>query len=107
MNFHVLTLFPDMIEAGLHTSVTGRALQNGYIHLNAVNIRDYSKDKHKHVDDYPYGGGAGMVMQPEPIYLAYEDITQNIEKKPRVVYVTPQGAVLINQWQKSLLKKKI
>ena len=83
MNFHVLTLFPDMIEAGLHTSVTGRALQNGYIHLNAVNIRDYSKDKHKHVDDYPYGGGAGMVMQPEPIYLAYEDITQNIEKKTK------------------------
>ena len=56
MNFHVLTLFPDMIEAGLHTSVTGRALKNGYIHLSAVNIRDYSKDKHKHVDDYPYGG---------------------------------------------------
>ena len=75
MNFHVLTLFPDMIEAGLHTSVTGRALKNGYIHLSAVNIRDYSKDKHKHVDDYPYGGGAGM------------------EKKPRVVYVTPQGSV--------------
>ena len=94
MNFNVLTLFPDLIEAGLHTSVTGRALQNGYIHLNAVNIRDYSKDKHKHVDDYPYGGGAGMVMQPEPIYLAYEDITQNIEKKPRVVYVTPHGSYL-------------
>ena len=93
MNFHVLTLFPDMIEAGLHTSVTGRALKNGYIHLSAVNIRDYSKDKHKHVDDYPYGGGAGMVMQPEPIYLAYEDVTQNMEKKPRVVYVTPQGSV--------------
>ena len=93
MNFHVLTLFPDMIEAGLHTSVTGRALKNGYIHLSAVNIRDYSKDKHKHVDDYPYGGGAGMVMQPEPIYLAYEDVTKNMEKKPRVVYVTPQGSV--------------
>ena len=93
MNFHVLTLFPDMIEAGLHMSVTGRALKNGYIHLSAVNIRDYSKDKHKHVDDYPYGGGAGMVMQPEPIYLAYEDVTQNMEKKPRVVYVTPQGSV--------------
>ena len=74
MNFHVLTLFPDMIEAGLHTSVTGRALKNGYIHLSAVNIRDYSKDKHKHVDDYPY-------------------VTQNMEKKPRVVYVTPQGSV--------------
>ena len=66
MNFHVLTLFPDMITQGLNTSVTGRALANGLIQLNAVNIRDYSQDKHKHVDDYPYGGGAGMVMQPEP-----------------------------------------
>ena len=106
MNFHVLTLFPDMIEAGLHTSVTGRALQNGYIHLNAVNIRDYSKDKHKHVDDYPYGGGAGMVMQPEPIYLAYEDITQNIEKKPRVVYVTPQGAVFNQSMAEEFAKEE-
>ena len=74
MIFHVLTLFPDMIRDGLNTSVTGRALASGRIRLNAVNIRDYSKDKHKHVDDYPYGGGAGMVMQPEPIALAYEDI---------------------------------
>ena len=106
MNFHVLTLFPDMIEAGLHTSVTGRALQNGSIHLNAVNIRDYSKDKHKHVDDYPYGGGAGMVMQPEPIYLAYEDITQNIEKKPRVVYVTPQGAVFNQSMAEEFAKEE-
>ena len=95
MNFHVLTLFPDMIEAGLHTSVTGRALQNGYIHLNAVNIRDYSKDKHKHVDDYPYGGGA-----------AYEDITQNIEKKPRVVYVTPQGAVFNQSMAEEFAKEE-
>lgn len=93
MNFHVLTLFPDMITQGLNTSVTGRALANGLIQLNAVNIRDYSKDKHKHVDDYPYGGGAGMVMQPEPIYLAYEELVQNMEKKPRVIYVTPQGQV--------------
>lgn len=93
MNFHVLTLFPDMITQGLNTSVTGRALVNGLIQLNAVNIRDYSQDKHKHVDDYPYGGGAGMVMQPEPIYLAYEELVQNMEKKPRVVYVTPQGKV--------------
>ena len=93
MNFHVLTLFPDMITQGLNTSVTGRALANGLIQLNAVNIRDYSQDKHKHVDDYPYGGGAGMVMQPEPIYLAYEELVQNMEKKPRVVYVTPQGKV--------------
>ncbi len=93
MNFHVLTLFPDMITQGLNTSVTGRALANGLIQLNAVNIRDYSQDKHKHVDDYPYGGGAGMVMQPEPIYLAYEELVQNMKKKPRVVYVTPQGKV--------------
>ena len=93
MNFHVLTLFPDMITQGLNTSVTGRALANGLIQLNAVNIRDYSKDKHKHVDDYPYGGGAGMVMQPDPIYLAYEELVQNMEKKPRVIYVTPQGQV--------------
>ena len=93
MNFHVLTLFPDMIEAGLHTSVTGRALKNGYIHLSAVNIRDYSKDKHKHVDDYPYGGGAGMLMQAEPVYLAYEAIANRTAKKPRVVYLTPQGQV--------------
>lgn len=93
MNFHVLTLFPEMIEQGLNTSVTGRALKNGLIHLNAVNIRDYSSDKHKHVDDYPYGGGAGMVMQPEPVYLAYEDVVRTMPKTPRVIYVTPQGSV--------------
>ena len=93
MDFHVMTLFPDMIMQGLSDSVIGRAVRKGTIGLHAVNIRDYSLDKHKHVDDYPYGGGAGMVMQPEPIYLAYEDVTRNIEKKPRVVYVTPQGSV--------------
>lgn len=93
MNFHVLTLFPDMICQAMEHSVMGRAQKAGHIHLNAVDIRDYSNDKHKHVDDYPYGGGAGMVMQPEPIDLAYQDIIKNLEKKPRVVYVTPQGAV--------------
>ena len=64
MNFHVLTLFPDMIRQGFDTSITGRAMANGLLHLDVVDIRDYSRDKHKHVDDYPYGGGAGMVMQP-------------------------------------------
>lgn len=93
MNFHVLTLFPEMIEAGLGTSVTGRALERGLITLNAVNIRDYSQDKHRHVDDYPYGGGAGMVMQAGPIWRAYEDVTAGMDKKPRVIYVTPQGSV--------------
>lgn len=93
MKFHVLTLFPQMIEQGLNTSVTGRAIANKKIELNAVDIRNYSRDKHKHVDDYPYGGGAGMVMQPEPIYLAYEDLIKKMENPPRVIYVTPQGSV--------------
>ena len=83
MNFHILTLFPEMVMGGLNTSITGRAIDKGLISVEAINIRDYSKDKHHHVDDAPYGGGAGMVMQPEPIYLAYEDITQNIEKKTK------------------------
>lgn len=91
MNFHVLTLFPEMIETGLRTSITGRALEKGTIRLNTVNIRDYTKDKHRHVDDYPYGGGAGMVMQPEPIYLACEAVARTMKKAPRVIYVTPQG----------------
>ncbi|MCI6858429.1 MAG: tRNA (guanosine(37)-N1)-methyltransferase TrmD [Eubacterium sp.] len=106
MNFHVLTLFPDMIVQGLHTSVTGRALDKGIIHLNAVNIRDYSKDKHKHVDDYPYGGGAGMVMQPEPISLAYEDLTKNMGKKPRVIYVTPQGTTFCQSMAEEFAKEE-
>ncbi|MCD8019140.1 MAG: tRNA (guanosine(37)-N1)-methyltransferase TrmD [Clostridiales bacterium] len=93
MNFHVLTLFPDMIVQGLNTSVTGRALTQGYIHLNAVDIRAYSTDKHRHVDDYPYGGGAGMVMQPDPIYRAYMDVIKDMQASPRVIYVTPQGKV--------------
>ena len=74
MNFYVLTLFPDMIMDGLRTSITGRAMEAGLIHIEAVNIRDFTKDKHKHVDDYPYGGGAGMVMQAEPVYNAYQYI---------------------------------
>lgn len=97
MRFHVLTLFPDMIVNSMNTSITGRALEKGNISLNAVNIRDFTKEKHGHVDDYPYGGGAGMVMQAEPIYLAYksieEDIIKNTGKKPRVIYTTPTGKV--------------
>ena len=106
MNFHVLTLFPDMITNGLHTSVTGRALAAGILHLNAVDIRAYSKDKHKHVDDYPYGGGAGMVMQPEPIYLAYEDLVKDMPKPPRVVYVTPQGQTFHQKMAEEFAKEE-
>ena len=93
MNFHILTLFPEMVTGGLNTSITGRAMEKGLISVNAVNIRDYSKDKHRHVDDYPYGGGAGMVMQPGPIYDAYEDLASKTGKRPRVIYMTPQGRV--------------
>lgn len=94
MNYYVMTLFPDMIDSGMNTSITGRAIEAGYISLYAVNIRDYTLDKHKKVDDYPYGGGAGMVMQAEPVFRTYEAIKERIgEKKTRVVYLTPQGKV--------------
>ncbi len=91
MNFYVLTLFPDMIMNGLRTSITGRAMEAGLIHIEAVNIRDFTNDKHKHVDDYPYGGGAGMVMQAEPVYNAYMHLCNKTGKKLKVVYMTPQG----------------
>ena len=107
MEFHVLTLFPEMIENGLNTSITGRAINNGKISLNAVNIRDYTLEKHGHVDDYPYGGGAGMVMQAEPIYLAYQSIVSNMEgKKPRVIYTTPQGKVINQEMAREFAKEE-
>ena len=87
MNFHILTLFPDMVLDGLHTSIIGRAAENGLISIEAIDIREYSTDKHRHVDDYPYGGGAGMVMQPMPICDAYDDLCDRIGKKPRVIYL--------------------
>lgn len=91
MNFHVMTLFPEMIINGMNTSITGRAIEKGLINVNAVNIRDFTKNKHLKVDDYPYGGGAGLVMQAEPVYLAYESIEKKLSKKPRVIFVTPCG----------------
>lgn len=93
MDFHVMTLFPEMIDSYMNDSVIGRAVRNDIIHVNAVNIRDFSKDKHRHVDDYPYGGGAGMVMQPQPVYDCYQSIIAGLDKKPRVIHMTPQGRV--------------
>lgn len=93
MNFYVLTLFPEMILQGMNTSITGRAIAKGVLNIEAVNIRDFAFNKHQKVDDYPYGGGAGMLMQAEPVYLAYESILKQRKKKPRVVYLTPQGKV--------------
>ena len=78
MNFHILTLFPEMVMDGLNTSIIGRAVSAGRLSIEAVNIRDYAFNKHQSVDDYPYGGGAGMLMQAEPVYLAYKAVEEKI-----------------------------
>ena len=92
IRFDILTLFPEMFNSIMNESIIGRAVENGYVEINPVNIRDYSKDKHNRVDDYPYGGGAGMVMQPQPIYDAYKSVVGD-EKVP-VIYMSPQGKQL-------------
>lgn len=136
MHFHILTLFPEMVLEGLHTSITGRAVKNGHITIDATNIRDFAGNKHGHVDDYPYGGGAGMVMQPGPVYDAYQYVKEQIEKRkqtegleaaeglqkskkslmdgkaldviksPRVVYMTPQGTVFNQSMAEELSKEE-
>ena len=93
MTFHILTLFPEMVMDGLSASIIGRAQNKGLLSVEAINIRDFAENKHNRVDDYTYGGGAGMLMQAEPVYLAYESIVEKIGRKPRVVYLTPQGSV--------------
>lgn len=104
--FHILTLFPEMVMDGLNTSIIGRAMEAGLLEINAINIRDYSTNKHMKVDDYPYGGGAGLVMQPEPVYRAYQDLTKDMKKKPRVVYLTPQGTTFQQEMAKELAKEE-
>lgn len=89
MKFHVLTLFPEMVIQGLNTSIIGRAMEKNLLTIDAVNIRDYTLDKHGKVDDYPYGGGAGMLMQAQPVYDAHKAISNG--RKIRTIYVTPQG----------------
>ena len=94
MNYYILTLFPEMIQQAAAASILGRAAKNGYIAVEAVNIRDFSTNKHMRVDDYPYGGGAGMVMEAEPVYRAVCSVKEKIGRPARVVYLTPQGQVL-------------
>lgn len=118
MHFHVLTLFPDMIMQGLSESIIGRATQNGYIDIEAINIRDYTLNKHKRVDDYTYGGGAGMLMQAQPVYDAYLAVEERIQergtseglqrhdKKTKVIYVTPQGEVFSQKKAVELSKEE-
>lgn len=100
MKFHVLTLFPEMIEQGLAPSIIGRALEEGKISLNTVNIRDYTQDRHGKVDDYPYGGGAGMLMQAQPVFDAYSAVTEG--RRLRTVFVTPAGKTFNQKMAKEL-----
>ena len=104
---HVMTLFPEMIEQAMNTSIMGRAMADGLISLQVMNIRDYTLNKHGKVDDYPYGGGAGMVMEAEPIYRCYEQICSEAGKRPRVIYLTPQGDVFSQKIAKDFSKEDV
>lgn len=106
MNFYVMTLFPEMIMQGISTSITGRAMAKGAISVNAVNIRDFTRERHGHVDDAPYGGGAGMVMQVQPILDCYHSIAEKTKRKPRVIYLTPQGRVFNQRIAKELAQEE-
>ena len=106
MNFYIMTLFPEMVMDGLHTSIIGRAVNNGLLSIEAVNIRDYAFNKHNSVDDYPYGGGAGMLMQAEPVYQCYRALEERNGKKPRVVYLSPQGKTFHQEMAEEFAKEE-
>ncbi|MBQ3517503.1 MAG: tRNA (guanosine(37)-N1)-methyltransferase TrmD [Lachnospiraceae bacterium] len=110
MKFHILTLFPEMIEQGLNNSIIKRATEAGHVSIHAVNIRDYTLDKHNKVDDYPYGGGAGMLMQAQPVYDAYKTLVKEHEEAgkptPRVVFMTPQGKTFRQEIAQELAKEE-
>lgn len=94
MRFHIMTLFPEIFNSYMNESIMKRAVEKGIIEVNIYNIRDFSTNKHKKVDDYPFGGGAGMVMTPQPIHDTYKHIIDKFDiKDPRVVYLTPKGKV--------------
>ena len=106
MNYYIMTLFPDMVMNGLNTSIIGKAMEKDLLSIKAVDIRDYTKDKHNHVDDYPYGGGAGMVMQAQPVYDCYKDIVKDLDKKPRVLFMTPTGKTFNQDMAKELASEE-
>ncbi len=106
MKVDILTLFPGMFEGVLNESIIGRAQKNGLIELNYINIRDFADNKHNRVDDYPYGGGQGMVMQAQPIFAAYNYICKDIGKKPYTIYMSPQGRSFRQSTAKRLAKKE-
>lgn len=120
MHFYIMTLFPEMVMQGLNTSIIGRAINKGILSIEAVNIRDYAFNKHNSVDDYPYGGGAGMLMQAEPVYRTYEAVMDKISAgrreeaqaegvkrgQPRVIYLSPQGKTFRQSMAEELAKEE-
>ncbi|NLK97054.1 tRNA (guanosine(37)-N1)-methyltransferase TrmD [Defluviitalea saccharophila] len=106
MNFYILTLFPEMIKATMSHSIIGKAQSENKINIECINIRDFAGNKHNQVDDYPYGGGAGMVMQPQPIYDAYKSIISKDSISPRVIYMSPQGKTFSQSIAKELAKEQ-
>ncbi len=106
MKIDILTLFPEMLEGVLNQSIIGRAQKNNLIELNYVNIRDFANNKHNRVDDYPYGGGLGMVMQAQPIYDAFNFICKDAKKKPYTIYMSPQGKTFRQSTAKRLSQKE-
>lgn len=106
MNYYVMTLFPEMIEQGMNTSIIGRAMAKGLLTLTTLNIREYSVRGDGRIDDYPYGGGAGMVMQAEPVCRTYESLSEQLGYRPRLIYLTPQGRVFNQQMAKEFAQEK-
>ena len=119
MNYYIMTLFPDMVMSVLNTSIIGKAKEKGLLSIEAIDIREFTTDKHRHVDDYPYGGGAGMVMQAQPVYDCYKYVLEQIDKnqclddgttpddkastqKPRVIFMTPTGQTFNQDMAKEL-----
>ena len=105
MRINIATLFPELCEAVLSESIIGRARKQGHLEVTCWNIRDYTLDKHRRVDDIPYGGGRGMVMQADPIYRCYEDVCTQIGTKPHSIYMSPKGTVLTQQKALELSQK--
>ena len=104
MKVSIATLLPDLIKEALKWGILGRAVENGVFDVDVINIRDYTKDRHRTTDDYIYGGGAGMVMKPEPLYDLYDDLISK-GKKPYVIYASPQGRVFRSEIAHELAKK--
>ena len=105
MIFDVMTLFPEMFVP-VKSSILGRAEKSNLIEINLINYRDFSTDPKRHVDDCPYGGGAGMVIKPEPVYDAYQSIIAQLDYKPKLIYLTPQGKMFNQKMAKELAKEK-